>query len=173
MSETESPFRFDPSHINDTALTKSGYIYYETNRTLSNGSACYLAFEQYAPLIFPNGTFSNATSCYAPIKPIKIRGILSIVFGSLFALMIPFTLINLRKHGRTYLPRETKWPVVSRRWQWYWLLFVGACGTISCFTALDVDRDYVLGLPISLQSFFLTLQNPGLNAAVWEAARHW
>lgn len=170
---TVEPIRFDPGDLNATALQRWNYIFYETNQTLSNGSACYLAFGQYTPLVFSNGTFANATSCYTPINPIRTRGILALVFGSLFAMTILFTTINLRKHGKCYLPREKQWTAVGRRWQWYWMLFVAACGTTSCFTGVDVDRDYVLGLPMSLQCFFLALMNPGLNAAVWESVRHW
>lgn len=173
MAQSDKPIRLDPSNLNLTALQRWGYTFYDGNRTLSNGSDCYLAFEKYVPLVFPNGTFANATSCYAPINPIRLRGSLALVFGSLFAVAILFTTINLRKHGKIYLPREKQWTAVGRRWQWYWMLFAAACGTTSCFTGVDVDRDYVLGLPMSLQCFFLTLMNPGLNAAVWESVRHW
>ena len=171
--EAAIPIPFDPANLT-TALTQWGFAFYPQNRTLSNSSSdCYLAFSPYTPLIFPNGTLANATSCFAPINSLQTRGILALVFGSLFAATILFTLINLRKHGRVYLPREKSFKAVGRRWQWYWMLFVAACGTTSCFTGVDVDRDYVLGLPMSLQCFFLTLMNPGLNAVVWEYVRHW
>lgn len=170
--EAASPIHFDPTNLT-TALRELGYTYY-ANLTISNSSShCYLAFPPYTPLIFPNGTFANATSCFAPINSLQARGVLALVFGSLFAITILFTLINLRKHGKGYLPREKHFKAVGRRWQWYWMLFVAACGTISCFTGVDVDRDYVLGLPMTLQCFFLTLLNPGLNAVVWEYVRHW
>ncbi len=166
------PSPLDPANLT-ARLREWDYIYYP-NRTLSNSSSdCYLAFSPYTPLVFPNGTFANATSCFAPINPLQTRGILALVFGSLFAVTILFTLINLRKHGKVYLLSEKSFKAVGRRWQWYWMLFVAACGTISCFTGVDVDRDYVLGLPMTLQCFFLTLLNPGLNAVVWEYVRHW
>ena len=167
-----TPNLFKPPNLTD-ALSHWNYTYYHTNRTLSNSSSdCYLAFAPYIPLIFDNGTFANATSCFAPINPLQTRGILALVFGSLFATTILFTLINLRKHGKVYLPRDRSFKAIGRRWQWYWMLFVAACGCASCFTGVDVDRDYVLGLPMSLQCFFLTLMNPGLNAVVWEYVRH-
>jgi hypothetical protein len=164
---------FDRAHLNDTTLRHWNYTFYDGNATLSNGSSCYVAFGQHLPHYFSNGTFVNSTSCYNPINPIKTRGILGLVFGSLFALTILFTTINLRKHGKGYLPPEQRWKAVSRRWQWYWMLFVAACGMASTFAAVDVDRDYILNLPMTLQCFFLTLITPGLNAAVWEGVRHW
>ena len=170
--EVVRPSPLDPGDLT-AELREWNYIYY-ANRTLSNSSSdCYLAFPPYTPLLFPNGTFANATSCFAPTNPLRTRGILALVFGSLFATTILFTLVNLRKHGKVYLPREKSFQAVGRRWQWYWMLFVAACGTISCFTGVDVDRGYVLGLPMTLQCFFLTLLNPGLNAVVWEYVRHW
>jgi Protein of unknown function (DUF2434) len=168
------PILFDPTNFTDVLPSGWNYIYYPINRTLSNSSSdCYLTFPPYTPLIFPNGTFANATSCFAPVNPLETRGIVAILFGSLFAVTILFTLINLRKHGSIHLPRERRFQRVGQRWQWYWMLFVAACGTTSCFTGVDVDRDYVLGPPMSLQCFFLTLMNPGLNAVVWECVRHW
>ena len=95
------------------------------------------------------------------------------MFACLFALSIVFTLINLRKHGRLFLPNEKRFRAVGRRWQWYWMLFVAACGMISGITGIDVDRDYVLSMPIVLQSFFGCLMIPGILATVWEAVRHW
>ncbi|OAL31051.1 hypothetical protein AYO20_08472 [Fonsecaea nubica] len=158
--------------LNETALKFWNYTLYD-NGTLSNGSRCFLAFGPHKPILFSNGTFVNTTSCYTPINPIGARGITGLVFGSLFALTILFSTINLRKHGRTYLPRERGWKPVGRRWPWYWTLAVAACGILSSFTAVDVDRDYIVNTPIILQSFFLTLMIPVLLACVWEAARNW
>lgn len=158
---------------NESALKSWNYTIY-SNGTLSNGSHCYLTFDVYKPvLISPNGTFVNTTSCYAPINSIGARGVTGLVFGSLFALSIVFSTINLRKHGRAYLPREKRWRPVGRRWPWYWTLFVAACGILSSFTAVDVDRDYVVNTPMVLQCFFLTLMVPTLLACVWEAVRAW
>ncbi|KAH0845412.1 hypothetical protein FOPE_11799 [Fonsecaea pedrosoi] len=158
--------------LNETGLKFWNYTLYD-NGTLSNGSRCFLAFGPHKPILFSNGTFVNTTSCYTPINPIGARGITGLVFGSLFALTILFSTINLRKHGRTYLPRERGWKPVGRRWPWYWTLAVAACGILSSFTAVDVDRDYIVNTPIILQSFFLTLMIPVLLACVWEAARNW
>ena len=158
---------------NTTTLNYWNYTVY-SNGTLSNGSNCFLAFDAYKPILAsPNGTFINATSCYTPTNPIGPRGITGLAFGSLFALSILFSTINLRKHGRAYLPREKKWKPVGRRWPWYWNILLAACGLLSCFTAVDVDRDYVVNLPIILQSFFLTLMIPVLLACGWEAVRSW
>lgn len=144
------------------------------NETLSNESNCWLVFEPYTPpLVLLNGTFINATSCYVPIRPIEAQGITALVFGILFAASIVFTLINLRKHGRSFLPRDKRWNVVGRRWQWYWMLFVSVCGIISSFTGIDVDRDYLQSAALMLRSFFYTLMFPGTIACVWEATRHW
>lgn len=159
-------------HFNRTALDFFNYTLYG-NGTLSNGSRCYLVFDQYRPTLLANGTFLNGTSCYSPIRSIGKRGSLGIAFGTLFALSIIFTLANLRKHGRSFLPREKRWLAVGRRWQWYWVLFVTACGIVSTFTSVDVDRYYLPGLPIILQGFFYYLLLPCLLAAVWETVRHW
>ncbi|KIY02725.1 uncharacterized protein Z520_01190 [Fonsecaea multimorphosa CBS 102226] len=158
--------------LNETALQFWHYTLYH-NGTLSNGSHCFLAFGVHKPIVFANGTFTNTTSCYSPINPIGARGITGLVFGSLFALTILFSTINLRKHGRAYLPRERGWKPVGRRWPWYWTLIVAACGILGSFTAVDVDRDYIINTPMILQSFFLTLMVPVLLACVWEAVRSW
>lgn len=159
---------------NATALKAWNYTVYD-NGTLSNGTECYLVFDNYRPIMtsVTNGTFVNSTSCYTPVKPIGARGITGLVFGILFALSIILSTINLRKHGRSYLPREKRWKPVGRRWPWYWTIFVAACGLLSCFTAVDVDRDYIVNLPLILQSFFMTLAVPTALACVWEAVRSW
>ncbi|KAK2783331.1 hypothetical protein FQN51_004437 [Onygenales sp. PD_10] len=159
-------------HFNRTALTHFNYTLY-SNGTLSNGSNCWLSFDIYKPHMLSNGTFLNATSCYSPILDVNKRGSTGIAFAVLFAATIMFTLINLRKHGRMFLPSEKRWAPIGRRWQWYWMIFVAACGTISCFMSIDVDRDYLQSLALSLQSFFYYLLLPGLLAAVWEGVRHW
>ncbi|KAI9816604.1 MAG: hypothetical protein M1827_001737 [Pycnora praestabilis] len=154
-------------HFNRTALYIFNYTLYD-NGTLSNTSHCYLIFNQYQPSMLMNGTFINGTSCYNPYYEIKARGSLGLVFACLFAASIMFTLINLRKHGRLFLPSEKRFRAVGRRWQWYWLLFVAACGIISGITSIDVDRDYLQSMAIILQSFFYYLMEPGILAAVWE-----
>jgi len=157
---------------NSTVLRYWNYTLYN-NGTLSNGSDCWLVFGKFQPVLCQNGTFTNATSCDSPVNKIQARGITGLVFGSAFALTIVFTTINLRKHGRSYLPPGRRWRAVGRRWQWYWMLFVATCCMISAFTGVDVDRDYILNTPFILQSVFMTLMVPGLLASVWEAVRHW
>jgi hypothetical protein len=144
------------------------------NSTLSNLSTCILTLPPYTPpLLFPNGTFINSTSCYSPILPLAAQGISGLTFGILFATSLIFTLINLRKHGRTYLPHSKRWSPISRRWQWYWMIFIAVCGIISSMTAIDVNRDYLPSSALILRSFFYTLMFPGMLAAGWEATRHW
>ncbi|KAI9837842.1 MAG: hypothetical protein M1819_006776 [Sarea resinae] len=159
-------------HFNSTALNYYNYTYF-SNGTISNSSKCYLVFDQYQPVMFPNGSFVNGTSCYSPVNGIHTRSILGIVFGCLYAFTILFSLVNLRKHGRLFLPQEKRFRPVGRRWQWYWLIFVAASGIISGITSVDVDRDYLQSIAIILQSFFYCLMMPPLLAAVWESARHW
>ena len=159
-------------HFNRTALEFFNYTLF-SNYTLSNHSDCWLVFDSFQPSILSNGTFINATSCFDPVRSIRTRGIIGIITACLFGASIVFTLINLRKHGRLFLPDQKRFRAVGRRWQWYWMLFVAACGIISGFSAIDVDRDYLQKLAIILQSFFNTLMMPGILAAVWETVRHW
>jgi hypothetical protein len=159
-------------HFNRSALEYFNYTVYPNN-TISNNSKCYLIFDNFKPHMFSNGSWVNATTCYTPYYGIHHRGIGSIVFGSLFGISIMFTLINLRKHGKLYLREDKRFRVIGRRWQWYWMLFVAACGMISTFTGVDVDRYYLQQIPIILQSFFFMLMVPGALAMVWECTRHW
>lgn len=159
-------------HFNRTALDHYNYTLY-SNGTLSNDSRCYLAFNQYQPHMFSNGSFVNATSCYTPVFHIGSRGSVGLTFGLLFALSAIFTVTNIRKHGRAYLPLDKRWSLMGRRWKWYWLLFLAAFATISCFMSVDVDRYYLQSLPLILQSIFYAILTPMLMAAVWEAVRHW
>ncbi|KKA23483.1 hypothetical protein T310_2549 [Rasamsonia emersonii CBS 393.64] len=159
-------------HFNRTALGAFNYTLY-SNGTLSNGSHCWLAFDIFQPRMDLNGTFLNATSCYTPIIDLQDHGKVGIAFAAMFAVSILFTLLNLRKHGKTFLPPEKRWKAVSRRWVWYWLLVVAVCGVISGFMSVDVDRDYLQSLPLILQSLFYYLMLPSVMAAVWEGVRHW
>lgn len=120
-----------------------------------------------------NGSWVNATTCYVPVFGIKERGKLGIAFSALFAVSIMFTLINLKKHGQQFLREDKRFRLIGRRWQWYWMLFVAACGLISTITSVDVDRDYLQDIAIVLQGFFFMLMLPGTMAMVWEAVRHW
>lgn len=159
-------------HYNRTLLNHYNYTLY-SNGTLSNSSACYLAFDRFRPAMFSNGTFVNATSCYVPYYQIGLRGSVGITFALLFAISIVCTIANLRKHGKRHLPLDLRWNLVGRRWKYYWLLLVAVFGTVSCFATIDVDRDYLQSAPLVLQSIFYTLMTPMLMAAVWEAVRHW
>ncbi|KAE8369494.1 hypothetical protein BDV27DRAFT_120727 [Aspergillus caelatus] len=160
-------------HFNRTALDTYNYRLY-TNGTLSNGTNCFLAFQRFRPHMFAeNGTFINGTSCYAPINDIGQHASLGLAYALMFVITIFLSLINLRKHGRSYLPHDRRWNIVSRRLKWCWLIFVAVCGAISCFMSIDVDRNYLQSAPLILQSVFYTLLTPGLMAAVWEAVRHW
>ena len=159
-------------HFNGKTLERWNYTLY-SNGTLSNESSCWLVFGEYKPFLLLNGTFINGTSCYSPVNSIEERGILGLIFGAFFAVSIVFTLINLRKHGRLFLPREKRWAAVGRRWQWYWMLFLAACGIISAISGIDVDRDYLQSTALILQSFFYYLMLPALLACVWESVRHW
>lgn len=159
-------------HFNLTALNQWNYTYY-SNGTFSNGSSCFLTFEPYAPKLLANGTFLNTTSCYSPIDPIRTRSALSIAFAVFFAFSIMFTFINLRKHGRLFLPSQKRFHPIGRRWSWYWMLFVAGCGMISGFTGVDVDRYYLPEIPIVLNSLFWLMMLPATMASVWESVRHW
>lgn len=159
-------------HFNLTALQHFNYTLW-SNGTLSNVSRCFLVLEGYRPSMFANGTFVNGTSCYDPYFNVRTRGAVGIVFACLFGASIVVSLVNLRKHGRLFLPSEKRFRAIGRRWPWYWLLYVATCGTISGFTAIDVDRAYLQGLSIILQNFFFFMMIPGVLAAIWESVRHW
>lgn len=161
-------------HFNKTALDYWNYTLYRGNDTISNRSNCYIINDRYQPdYFYTNGSFVNATSCYVPIYGIKARGAIGIGFAALFAASIMLTLLNLKKHGQLFLREDKRFRVIGRRWQWYWMCFVAACGIISCLTGVDVDRAYVQDIAIVLQSFFYCLMLPGTLAMVWEAVRHW
>lgn len=159
-------------HFNLSALEYFNYTIYD-NGTISNSSRCYLIFDHHRPVMMSNGSWVNGTSCYFPYYSIRTRGAIGIAYAALFGASIMFTLINLRKHGRLFLREDKRFRVIGRRWQWYWMCFVAACGMISTITSVDVDRNYLQSLPIILQSFFFTLMLPGTLAMVWEAVRHW
>jgi hypothetical protein len=159
-------------HYNLTALRYFNYTFY-TNNTISNNSKCYLVSDKYKPIFLNNGTWINSTTCYVPIFGIRERGKLGIAFATLFTVCLLFTLVNLKKHGMQYLREDKRFRLVGRRWQWYWMVFVCACGLIGTISSVDVDRDFLQDMAIILQSFFFYLMYPGTLAAVWEAVRHW
>ncbi|KAK3936044.1 hypothetical protein QBC46DRAFT_461730 [Diplogelasinospora grovesii] len=160
-------------HFNLTTLDFWNYTLY-SNGTLSNGTWCLLTFEPYTPaLVLPNGTFVNVTWCWYPVYPIGTRAGTGLGFAVLFGLGLVLTLIALGKHGKLYLPAETRFRPIGRRWQWYWAIFVCAAALISLLTNIDVDRYYLPELPIVLNTFFWFLMQQGAIATVWEAVRHW
>lgn len=161
-------------HFNATALDHWNFTYYPSNGTLSNSSRCLLTFDPYTPkFVFANGSFINSTSCYSPIKSIGVRGGVGMGFTVAFGLCLLAVLMNLRKHGRMFLPASRRFWPIGRRWQWYWAIFVCAMGLISLITNVDVDRYYLPEIPIVLHSFFWYLVEIGTMAIVWEAVRHW
>jgi hypothetical protein len=160
-------------HFNLTALQDLQYHLFG-NGTLSNDTNCVLAFEPYTPAyMFPNGTFVNDTSCYITLNPIGARAKTGIGLGVLYGLNLIFVLVNLGKHGARYLPSSKRFAPIGRRWQWYWAIMVCAFGLVGLFTNIDVDRYYVMEIPIILTSFFWLLMQQAAMALVWEAVRHW
>lgn len=159
-------------HFNLTTLNYWNYTLY-TNGTLSNGSRCFLTFEPYTPRLLMNGTFLNTTSCFVPIKELGMRAKPGIAFGIFFGLSLVFTMINLRKHGRLFLPSQARFRAVGRRWMWYWMLWIGGCGMASGFMSVDVDRYYLPEWPLMLNVIFWYMCVPSTLAVVWESVRHW
>ena len=162
-------------HYNRTILDTYNFSLY-SNSTMSNDTWCYLTLPQYAdfmPVIYPNGSIVNGTSCYIPYYGMGQRGGVGIAVAALFGFSIIFSLVCLRKHGQLFLPQEKRFRAIGRRWPWYWALFVAACGMISGISAIDVDRYYLPSSPIVIQTLFWYLMIPGLLACVWENVRHW
>ncbi|KAE8448717.1 hypothetical protein EG329_008932 [Mollisiaceae sp. DMI_Dod_QoI] len=103
----------------------------------------------------------------------KTRAKVGLFFACFFLLTIMFTSINLRKHGKLFLPTEKRFHAIGRRWQWYWMFVVAAFAVISSITDVDVDRYYLPELPIVLSNFFWFLMLPTTMCVVWESVRHW
>ncbi|CAN8104706.1 unnamed protein product [Discula destructiva] len=165
----------DGSHFNLSTLEFWNYTLY-SNDTLSNGTWgwCMLFFQPHTPdYVFPNGSFTNQTSCYSPINNIGTRGYISIALCVVYGLALVLTLMNLAKHGRMYLPTEKRFRPVGRRWQWYWMIMMCATAVVSLITNIDVDRYYISQIPIIITAFFWMLMNLCTMACVWEAVRHW
>ncbi|KAG6017929.1 hypothetical protein E4U41_004097 [Claviceps citrina] len=161
-------------HLNATALDLANYTFYPGNRTLSNGSDCYLAFTPHQPaFVHPNASFVNATSCYSSVYAMGPRGFAGIGLAAVYALAIVLSLVCLAKHGALYLRVTGRFYPIGRRWQWYWACFVAACALVSLFSSVDIERFYLQDLPIVLAVFFWYLVCVGTMALVWEAVRHW
>ncbi|KAI0000266.1 hypothetical protein F4779DRAFT_604770 [Xylariaceae sp. FL0662B] len=160
-------------HFNLTTLNFWNYTYY-SNNTISNGSWCFLVDQPYTPKgLLTNGTFINSTWCYLATQPAGARGNAGVGIAVAFGLCLVFLLMNLRRHGKLYLPAEKRFYPIGRRWQWYWGIFICAAALIGLFTGIDVERYRVLELPIVLNVFFWFLMQMGTMALVWEAVRHW
>ena len=173
VGDNASDTLIEGRHWNLKTLNHWNYTY-NSNGTFSNGSRCVLVFEPYTPQqLLPNGTFLDDTSCYSPTRPVGARSMASLASSCFLFFSIIFTLINLRKHGRHFLPPEKRFRTIGRRWQWYWMLLVAAFGTVSGITSVDVDRYYLPELPIVLTNIFWFLMLPATMAIVWESVRHW
>ncbi|KAI4597776.1 hypothetical protein KJ359_004052 [Pestalotiopsis sp. 9143b] len=171
--DNSTDFIIGDIHFNLTTLNYWNYTIFG-NGTISNGSWCFLTFEPYVPtLLYPNGSFVNSTWCYTPVNPIGTRGKVGVAFAVMFAMSLVFTLLNLTRHGKLYLPVTKRFAPIGRRWQWYWAIFVAVAAMIGLFTGIDVDRYYLSSIPIVLNNFFWYLLQMGAMAVVWEAVRHW
>ncbi|KAF9871069.1 hypothetical protein CkaCkLH20_11486 [Colletotrichum karsti] len=160
-------------HFNRTVLDFWNYTLY-TNGTISNGSNCFLTEQPYTPVsLLPNGSFVNSTWCYDPVRSIGPRAKAGVGFGVVYALAFMLVLACLKKHGRQYLPTTKRFYPVGKRWQWYYAILVCVAAFVSLFTTIDVDRFWVVGLPIIINSFFWYLMQQFTMALVWEAVRHW
>ncbi|KAF6824843.1 hypothetical protein CPLU01_10609 [Colletotrichum plurivorum] len=160
-------------HLNLTVLEFFNYTLY-SNDTVSNGSNCYITTPKFAPAaLLDNGTFVNATWCYDPVQNIGPRAKAAIGVAIPYAIALMLVLACLKKHARLYLPTTKRFYPVGKRWQWYYGSMVCVAAFIGLFTAIDVDRNWVVGLPIILNSFFWYLMQQFTMALVWEAVRHW
>ncbi|KAH7029309.1 uncharacterized protein B0I36DRAFT_245408 [Microdochium trichocladiopsis] len=163
----------DGVHFNLTTLKFWNYTYW-SNKTLSNVTWCELGFQPYlADTLLENGTWVNSTSCYVPLDPIGTRSAVGMGYAVAYALCLLLVLVNLTKHGKLHLPSEKRFVPIGRRWQWYWAIWVCATAMIGLFFNVDVDRYYVMEIPILITSFFWYLMQMGTTALVWEAVRHW
>ncbi|KAK6347012.1 hypothetical protein TWF696_007102 [Orbilia brochopaga] len=158
--------------FNATTLAQFGYVIYPNN-TVSNWSTCVLAFGGYIPTVISNGSWYNSSGCDTPVREIRTRGILGIVCAVVFALLLILSLVCLNKHGKSFLPAEKRFRLVGRRWPWYWCIITSTLGIISGFTAVDVDRVWVLGTAAIFHFIFYLVTLPACLAAVWEMTRNW
>ncbi|TDZ15723.1 Uncharacterized protein Cob_v011425 [Colletotrichum orbiculare MAFF 240422] len=160
-------------HFNRTVLEFWNYTLY-SNGTISNGSNCFLTEQPHTPVsLLPNGSFVNSTWCYDPVRSIGPRAKAGVAVGVIYAFALLLVLACLKKHARQYIPTTKRFHPVGRRWQWYYAILVCATAFISLFTAIDVDRFWIVGLPIIINGFFWYLMQMLTMALVWEAVRHW
>ncbi|KAJ2902282.1 hypothetical protein MKZ38_000748 [Zalerion maritima] len=159
--------------FNLTTLEHWNYTMYQ-NDTISNVSKCYLVFQPYTPdYVFPNGSWTNATSCYRAINGIGPRAGVGLGFVVALGVCLIMCTVNLTRLGRQFLPTQKRFAPVGRRWQWYWSIAACACGMVSLITNIDVDRYYLPQIPIILNVFFWYLMTMAVMSSVWEAVRHW
>lgn len=160
-------------HFNLSTLQFFNYTLYG-NETLSNGSSCYMNTPKLiADYLYENGSFVNSTSCYKAIDPIGTRGITGIAMCAAFGVALVLSLTTLAKHGKLYIPKDSRFYPIGRRWQWYWAFFVCGCAFAGLILNVDVDRYRVQELPIIVTTFFYYLMSLGTVCVVWEAVRHW
>ncbi|KAF3206170.1 hypothetical protein TWF191_001520 [Orbilia oligospora] len=158
--------------FNATILKQYGYVIYPNN-TISNYSSCVLAFGGYIPTVIGNGSWYNSTGCDTPVRPIRTRGIVGIVAAIIFGVLLVLSLVALNKHGKSFLPAEKRFRLVGRRWPWYWCIITTSVGMISGFTAVDVDRVWVLGTAAIFHFIFYLVTLPACLSAIWEMTRNW
>lgn len=162
-------------HWNLTTLQTFGYNLY-SNHMLSNNSRCYLFFEPWNSLtiLSDNGTFHNSASCFSPVLPLRMRSKISLGFAALFSTALVLAVANLAKHGKELIkPRENRFGVFRRRFQWYWMIVVAAFGLVCSITTIDVDRYYLPETPFVIMSVFYFLVLLSTLAFVWESVWHW
>ncbi|KAF3270974.1 hypothetical protein TWF970_010686 [Orbilia oligospora] len=158
--------------FNATTLKQYDYVIYPNN-TISNYSSCVLAFGGYIPTVIGNGSWYNSTGCDTPVRPIRTRGIVGIVAAIIFGVLLVLSLVALNKHGKSFLPAEKRFRLVGRRWPWYWCIITASVGMISGFTAVDVDRVWVLGTAAIFHFIFYLVTLPACLSAIWEMTRNW
>ncbi|KAK6523956.1 hypothetical protein TWF281_001913 [Arthrobotrys megalospora] len=158
--------------FNATTLKQYGYTIYPNN-TISNYSNCVLAFGGYIPTVISNGSWYNSSGCDTPVRQIRTRGIIGIVVAVIFGVILVLSLVALSKHGKSFLPAEKRFRLVGRRWPWYWCIITASVGLISGFTAVDVDRVWVLGTAAIFHFIFYLVTLPTCLSAIWEMTRNW
>lgn len=160
------------THWNLSMLNQMNYTLY-SNHTLSNESRCFLIFESKIPELLPNGTFIDGISCYSPLRPIRARAKIGLIFACFFAFSIIYTIVNLRKLAKRSPSSHQKSDVHGARFQWYWALIAASCAVTSSIADIDVDRYYLPELPLILSSIFWHLTVLASICIIWETIRHW
>ncbi|CAN6668554.1 hypothetical protein TRVA0_040S01156 [Trichomonascus vanleenenianus] len=160
------------NNFNQSTLDHWGYTVY-SNGTLSNGTDCYLTFNEFVPILYPNGTVYNGTDCDTPYYPVKARGGLGVAWAVIMILTLVLTLFNLRKHGQAFTEEKKRFKRLGRKWQWYWLIVLQAVSALAGFFSIDLDRDYIQGSSLTAYGALYCATLPIALAACWELTRHW